>query len=176
MDTHGYWFVVRPIDTSHAHPVLVFDAQNRLHFYLTVFAKCASAQLAKTTARVYLYALLPFFTFLDEDEWQRRAGHRWDSSPVQVREMVKDYLVQRQGCKVVSHRLGFQLVYPADASTTALRIFISSLKMFYAVMRQQGYYSNENPLVDHLSTSIAQFKPSVVNPPFMPEISGVVSP
>jgi len=176
MDNKGYWFAVRPSDTAHGHPVLVFDLQNRLHFHLTIFAKAALTRVAKTTARVYLYAILPFFTFLDEDEWQVRAGHGWDSPPVQVRQAVQDYLVHRQHCKIVPHRMGFQMVYPAEESTAALRIFIAGLKLFYAVMRQQDYYSYENPLIDHVSSTIAQLAASIENPSSMPESSGVVEP
>ncbi len=85
MNNQGYWFAARPVDTAHRHPILVFDPQDRLHFHLTVFGKAAFDQLAGTTARVYLYAILPFFTFIDSDEWQKRVGIGWDSPPAQVR-------------------------------------------------------------------------------------------
>lgn len=58
----------------HGHPVLVFDYRNQLHVSLTVFAKEAKACLADGTDRTYLNAILPFFTFLEADEWQITAG------------------------------------------------------------------------------------------------------
>ena len=62
-----YQFVPRPAGTGYQHPYLVFDGQDRLHFHLTVFVKEATAQLSESTVRTYLYAVLPFFHFLDTD-------------------------------------------------------------------------------------------------------------
>jgi hypothetical protein len=69
MARETYRFVPRPTGVEHQHPYLVFDGQDRLHFYLTVFAKEVTAQLSAGTARSYLYAILPFFSFLDTDPW-----------------------------------------------------------------------------------------------------------
>ena len=80
-----YRFVSRPTDIEHQHPYLVFDGQDHLHFHLTVFAKEATAQLSAGTVRTYLYAMLPFFNFLDIDTWQQRTECRWDSAPDEVR-------------------------------------------------------------------------------------------
>jgi len=45
--------------------VLVFDGADRLHLPLTTFAREATARLSASSVAVYLYALLPFFTFMD---------------------------------------------------------------------------------------------------------------
>ncbi|MHB8629691.1 MAG: tyrosine-type recombinase/integrase [Aggregatilineales bacterium] len=178
MNRRSYWFAVRPEDTDHHHPVLVFDSQDHLHFHLTVFAKAAFDRMAKTTARVYLYAILPFFAFIDADEWQNRNNMSWDSPPHQVRQAVYDYLIQRLGCKLVEHRLGFQMVKPTESSRANPRMFLSGLKLFYKIMRQQSYYPYENPLVESISTVVMQVGQSLARDeiPRMPEISGVVEP
>jgi len=59
----SYRFVPRPSGTSHQHPYLVFDHQDRLHFHLTIFGKEAVSQQSDSTARTYLYAVLPFLSF-----------------------------------------------------------------------------------------------------------------
>lgn len=105
-----YRFVSRPANAEHQHPYLVFDGKDRLHFHLTVFAKEATTQLSTGTARTYLYAILPFFSFLETDPWQQRAACQWDASSEVVRQAVDDYLVQCLQCKVRDHHQGFQLV------------------------------------------------------------------
>jgi hypothetical protein len=96
----AYHFASRPVEVEHRHPYLVFDHQDRLHFHLTVFAKEVSAQLSKGTSRTYLYAILPWFTFLDTDLWQQRTNHSWNASPLEIRQAVDSYLVQYLQCKV----------------------------------------------------------------------------
>src|SRR2546430_970128 len=120
----AYRFVPRPVDTGHQHPYLVFDGQDRLHFHLTVFAKEATAQLSESTLRTYLYAVLPFFTFLDTDPWQQRAGCQWDASPDDVRQAIDDYLVQHLQCKVRPHRQGFQLVSITQGTRSTIHVLL----------------------------------------------------
>jgi hypothetical protein len=119
-----YHFVPRPPSTSHQHPYLVFDHEDRLHFHLTVFGKEAVAQQSNGTARVYLYAVLPFFSFLETDSWQQRAGRHWGSTPEAVRQAVDDYLVQCCQCKVREHPFGFQLVSITQGAKSTVRVFL----------------------------------------------------
>ncbi len=175
----NYHFVPRPPSTSHQHPYLVFDHQDRLHFHLTIFGKEAVTQHSDGTARVYLYAILPFFSFLETDTWQQQAGRRWDGAPEAVRQAVDDYLVQCCQCKVREHRFGFQLVSITQGTKSTIRVFLSGLKLFYRVMKQQGYYSFANPLVDPVSTlySVVEEHLSETDEyPRLPDISGVEKP
>src|SRR6266581_1293160 len=77
----SYWFASRPPDVNHRYTFLVFDCQDQLHFELTVFGKEAAARVEKKTVEGYLRALLPFFTYLEMDEWQVRAGQNWKRDP-----------------------------------------------------------------------------------------------
>ncbi|GHP00430.1 hypothetical protein KSF_104770 [Reticulibacter mediterranei] len=174
-----YRFVPRPADTEHQHPYLVFDGEDRLHFYLTVFAKEATAQLSVGTVRTYLYAILPFFTFLDTDRWQQRAACGWDAAPDAVRQAVDDYLVQHLRCKVRQHRQGFQLVSITQGTRSTIHVFLSGLKFFYRVMKQRGCYSFANPLVDPVSALHAMIEEEPEDRgeyPHMPDCSGVEPP
>lgn len=178
--THtGFWFASRPSDAKHHHPFLVFDLQDRLHFHLTVYGKEAVDRLSLSSAQTYLHAILPWFAYLEEDEWQTKAGHHWDSEPDLVRRAVKDYLIQCLCCKVREHRLGFHLVAITSGTKSTVRIFLASLKLFYSVMVQRGYYIFRNPLQDRLSSLFAQLEDEQIaqdEPPRMPERSGVVPP
>lgn len=178
--SHGaYRFVTRPRGTEHGHPVLVFDRQERLHLPLTAFAREAVARVADGTAQTYLHAILPFFTYLEADEWQGRAGRRWDRPPGEVRQAVDDYLVQHLRCKVRPHRLGFQLVSITAGTRSSIRVFLSGLKLYYRVMQEQGRYPYGNPLVDSVSATAAEIEEELERagePPRMPDMSGVQEP
>ena len=179
MEREVYHFVARPVDVAHQHPYLVFDCQDRLHMPLTAFGKEAVTQQSTGTARTYLYALLPFFTFLDTDIWQQRAGKQWDGPAEDVRQSVQEYLVQHLQCKVREHRLGFQLVSLTQGTRSTIRVFLSGLKLFYRIMKQQGRYTYANPLVDPTSTFYAlldEVAEKGDDPPRMPQCSGVEFP
>jgi hypothetical protein len=72
-----YWFTPRPQGAEHQHPYLIFDIHDRLHFPLTAFGKQISQRLAPKTVQTYLYAILPWFSYLESDVWQCRAGNTW---------------------------------------------------------------------------------------------------
>ncbi len=179
MARETYHFVSRPEDVEHQHPYLVFDRQDRLHFHLTVFAKEAAVQLSQGSARTYLYAVLPFFNFLETDLWQQRAGRRWHSPSDEIRQTVDDYLVQHLQCKVRQHQQGFQLVSITQGTQSTVRVFLSALKLFYRVMKQRGDYPFANPLIDPVSSLYKMVEEQVEDIsqyPEQPEVSGVELP
>lgn len=179
MDSHRYRFVSRPSKPVHGHRILVFDRHNRLHLPLTVFAKEASTRVADGTIRTYLNAILPFFAFVEVDEWQVRAGKRWDSAPTVVRQMVDDYLVQELRCKVRQHREGFQLVMITAGTKSTVRVFLSGLKLFYRIAQEAGYYAFNSPLIDSVAATTAELLRQLetnTGIPRMPTESGVTEP
>jgi integrase len=176
---NAYWFAPRPPDVSHQHPFLVFTCQDQLHFELTVFGKEAAARVEKKTVEGYLRALLPFFTYLETDEWQACAGRDWKSEPNQIRPAVEDYLIHQLRCMTRLHRCGFLLVLKTNQTRQTVKLFLSGLKFFYQVMRQQGYYQYQNPLIE-AEASMIQFVETQdledAPTPRMPADSGVVAP
>ena len=174
-------FVSRPAGTGHGHPVLVFDTRNRLDLPLTTFAREASRRLSSRSVRTYLYALLPFFSFLDART--RHAGQResWDTHAEAVRLAVAAYLDERLGCVIRHHRLGFELVALTGRSPANVGAFLAAIKLFYTVMRQIGCYAPENPLLDLSSRALTDTPNNDCDgaddrPPRMPDISGVEVP
>jgi hypothetical protein len=75
-------------------------------------------------------------------------GPRWNSPPAEVRRAVDDHLVRRLGCHVRAHRAGFQLVPITAGTRSAVRVFLSALKLFYRTMQSTGAYAFPHPLVD----------------------------
>jgi hypothetical protein len=178
----SYWFAPRPKTVEHQHPFLVFDCHDRLHVPLTTFAKEACARVDLKTVQTYLYSLQPFFSWLDTDIWQKRANHTWDASPQQVRHAIDDYLISQLQCKVLPNQQGWQYVAITAGTRSTLRIFLSALKLFYQIMRQQDRYQFPNPLVDSMNATIAtaiahlEAEETGHQPPTMPPESGMALP
>ena len=177
MVRRAYKFVARPADAGHGHPVLVFDGADRLHLPLTTFAREATRRLSASSVMVYLYALLPFFTFLDS----RGSGgeqNSWTGDFQGVRHAVGEYLEDHLGCVIRRHRLGFGLVSITGRTRSNVGAFLAALKLFYVVMREVGCYTAENPLIDVTSRVLNDIEGDDRNcesndPPRMPDISGV---
>ena len=170
-------FVRRPADVGHCHPVRVFDPADRLHFPLTTFAREATRRLSASSVNVYLYALLPFFTFLDT----KGSGHGlegWTGNFQYVRQLVGECLEDQLGCVIRRHRLGFELVSVTGRTRSNVGAFLAALKLFYVVMREVGGYTADNPLIDVTSRVFNDVDDDDLNcesndPPKMPDISGV---
>ena len=148
--TSSYWFTPRPKESEHQHPFLVFDGSDRLHLPLTRFGKEACARVSHKTIQVYLYALLPFFTYLETDTWQIRMGLHWNDPPARIRQALEDYLIQKLQCKVQPHRDGWKYVMLTAGTRSSLRIFLAAVKLFYQIMRYLGDYTYPNPLIDSM--------------------------
>jgi len=171
----GYRFVERPPDVGHGHPMLVFDAADRLDLPLTTFSREGLRRLSASSVRVYLYALLPFFTFLAGCALD--AERSWNGDVETVRNTVADYLEDHLNCVIRRHRLGFELVSVTGRTRGNVGAFLA-LKLFYVVLCEVGCYTAENPLVDVTSRGLGdfdydEFDDDADHPPRMPQISGV---
>src|SRR6266699_3129714 len=123
MADEGYRFVARPAGAHHGHPVLVFDSAGRLHLTLTIFAKEATKRLSANSVAVYLYAILPFFSFLAST--QPGAEQAWNGDSGVVRRWVGEYLEEQLGCILRRHRLGFELVQVTGRTRNNVGAFLA---------------------------------------------------
>lgn len=173
-----YWFTSRPKNVEHQHPYLVFDGENHLHLPLTIFGKEASYRLSPKTVQTYLYAIMPFFSWLDTDVWQIRAGVTWEASPAQIRRAIEEYLVQKLHCKVQAHHQGWKFVAITTGARNTIRVFLAAVKLFYQIMNLCRSYHHLNPLIEPVSATVAtvQARLEQEEPPPMPDQSGVVPP
>jgi site-specific recombinase XerC len=174
----SFSFVGRPTSAVHGHPVLVFDRRDRLHLPLTTFAKVASRRLSPNSMRVYLYAILPFFTFA-ELHLPGETHNWWIQDPQGVRSAVASYLEEELGCLLRRHRSGFELVTMTGRSRGNVGAFLAAVKLFYSVMREAGAYAAENPLMDIASFGVSDdehYGAPDDQWPTMPSVSGVETP
>lgn len=171
-----YHVVQRSLNTDHQHPFLIYNGQRELHYELTRFGKEATVRVSHTTTKVYLYAILPWFTFLDTNKQNHIL---WNDAPEKVRKAIEDFLYQQMACQIRSHRQGFQLVRSTSEAPVKVRMFLVALKFFYRTMQCLGYYNHMNPLVDSLSEVITDVMYRIERQegvPRMPSISGVEHP
>src|SRR5258708_1444958 len=173
-----YWFKSRPSGVAPQHPFLVFDCHGKLDLAFTAIAKEAVDQLSTSTAKTYLNSAMPFLTFLAKDEWQVRAGRRWDGPPEQVKQAVDDYLGQCLYCKV-QDKEHYRLVSFTRVTRGTARVFLAALKFCYRSARQLGYYQYSHPLIDIISQALIEAGYQYDNEdeqPRMPQRSGVERP
>jgi integrase len=174
----AFKFVVRRKREKH-FPVLIFDPHKKPHLPFSRFAQAALKQVTLGTLVGYLYAILPFITFIATDDWQVRAGRQWNSPPDKVRDAIEDFLTLHLQCKLREHKNGFQMVGATGEARRQLNSFLSGMRLFYAVMNRLGYYPYENPFIDSNAILSAAFEEDEVGEetfPRMPEQSGVVEP
>ena len=173
----GFRTVACPPDAAHRFRVLVLDRRAQVHIPLTLFANCTRQQLSAGSARGYLAALLPFISEVERSPRSGEADCAWGLEPGAVRRLVADYLNDRYACLVRQHRVGFQLVARTAGTRSGHSLFLAALKFFYRVMREEGIYPHDNPLVDHVSFTLARrHQDQSQRAPRMPDHSGVVAP
>ncbi len=121
------------------------------------------------TAVNYLNAILPFLTFL----WLGSSSLRYTASSEQIRLRVRDYLKEKLGCVVHSHRAGnFKVQATKTITAPSVRLFLTALKRFYVCAILKGWYADTNPLswMPQLATLKQEFQPR------MPPQSGMTLP
>jgi integrase len=173
---HCFGIIPRPPGVSSPYALLVVDEEGMPHLPLTVFYKKMAEWHADGTARTYLNALRPYFLYLATDEWRRHRGDQWNSEPEAVQESVRDYLMERLGCKVRPQATHAQVTLTVQSPNT-VHIFLAALKQFYFVMAREGAYPYTNPLLDAASRLLRELEQEALNERrHMPQASGVEAP
>lgn len=96
------------------------------------------------TAKTYLRAVLPFFTFL----WFGSPSLRYIAPADHIRNQVRAYLHQKLGCAVRPHPQGNFLVLSSPTVTAqSVRAYLVALRRFYQCAIMKGWYGEGNPLV-----------------------------
>src|SRR5258708_30589995 len=149
--------VPRPEGVTSRYSLVVVDGEGRPHLPLTRFYEKALQGLSDGTARTYLHALLPYFGYLNTNNWRRHRGDRWDSVPEAVQESIRDYLVECLACRGQRKDV-YELVSLTAQSPSTVRVFLSSLKLFYHVMRWMKYYPHPHPLIDSVTQVLREIE------------------
>jgi integrase len=167
--------VRRPPTVKSLFSLVVVDADGRPHFPLTTFYHRLKQQLSDGTARTYLNSILAFFQYLTTDAWRVSCGDQWTASPGTVQQAVRDYLLEWLHCKVQPKKT-YAFVTLTAQSPSTVRLFLASLKQFYAIMIWEGYYSFTNPLLDPAARLLDELEREEEGRHRMPQVSGVEDP
>ncbi len=97
-----------------------------------------------STAHDYLYAILPFLTFLQAGS----PPQSYTAPAEQIRHRVQAYLKEKLACIVRPHHGGNFVVKASPTLTTnSVRLFLTALKQFYTCAILKNWYTDSNPLV-----------------------------
>lgn len=141
----GYHAVRRPVGVTSPFDSVVVDSSGLPHLPLTEFGRVLREEHTEGTARTYLNAMLPYFTYLDTDAERLRCGDRWDSPFVAVRRSVREYLTRSLGCGVAL-RGDHVLVTRKARSASTVMLFLAALRRFYAFAIDEGWYAHADPM------------------------------
>jgi len=136
------------------YPIQVVDPFGWPHKELTVYANKASEYLSKRTIPVYLSEIVRAFTWVHRDTILRQRGFSLLDDPDTVRRVVTDYLTSDCNC-ILRHRRDSEkilniFVRKSDKTRVNVRITLTALKHLYHVLRINGLYNHDNPLVSEV--------------------------
>jgi hypothetical protein len=97
-------------------------------------------QFPESTSMTYLNVLLPYFSWLLQFSNYQGKIICWDTEPDRIREAVHNYLIQKLVCKIRDYNGSNMAVNLTAESPKTIRIFLSALKKFYAVMIREEMY------------------------------------
>ena len=118
---------------------------------LTVFTDELQRSLSPASVPIYMREVLSAFNWAMTDKVVVRNCWRLIGSPVEVRNVVREYLTVGAKCKLQTRadRLGVKVTYVRQTDRTHInvRIFLASLRRLFDHLIGSGQYEHANPLV-----------------------------
>lgn len=118
---------------------------------LTLFGDDQMKALSPSSVPVYLREILSFVNWSECDPIV--TGNRWSlyGPPVEVRNVIRQYLTVAARCKVVVRpdMAGLKATYVNETSATRIniRVLLTALKRFYDHLILRHVYCHANPLI-----------------------------
>ncbi len=126
------------------YDLIFLDQHHRIIVPLTEWYRLRKEQGPASTRNTYLACLLPFFTFLEEDECP------WNAPPEQLRRALISFHRDRLGCQIHPKKdqdvVEITLTRETPLRESTLRVMRAALRDFYLVMKEAGLYAFANPL------------------------------
>ena len=126
---------------------------------LTLFAEDLLKSLSPSSVPIYMREVVSVFNWAGTDKIV--AQNQWSlfGSPVEVRNLVHEYLTVGAKCKLRRRpdRLGVKVTYvhPSQDTQINVRIFLAALRRFYEYLIAQRRYRHPNPLVHEDMSRVA---------------------
>jgi len=148
-------------ELPHQHQVVREDGLPDV--VLTLFAEDLLKSLSPSSVPVYMREVVSVFNWAGTDKVV--AQNQWSlfGSPVEVRNIVREYLTVGAKCKLRRRpdRLGMQVTYvhPSGDTRINVRIFLAALRRLYDYLNANHQYEYSNPLVhDDMSRVAAELR------------------
>ena len=142
-----------------AHQYQVVREDGLPDVVLTLFAEGLLKSLSPSSVPIYMREVLSAFNWAVDDKVV--AQNRWSlfGSPVEVRNIVREYLTVGAKCKLRRRpdRLGVKVTYvhPSQDTRINVRIFLAALRRFYDYLIADHRYQHPNPLVHEDMSKVA---------------------
>jgi hypothetical protein len=126
------------------YEVVFLDQHDRIVVPLTEWYRLRKEQGSKGTRETYLTCLLPYLSFLIEQECS------WNAPPEQLRPTLIAFYRDCLGCQLHprkdQERVDVALTRETPVSASTLRVMRAALRDFYFVLKDTGLYAFANPL------------------------------
>ena len=126
---------------------------------LTLFAEDLLKSLSPSSVPIYMREVVAAFNWAVDDKVVIQNQWSLLGSPVEVRNIVREYLTMGAKCKLRRRpdRLGVQVTYvhPSDDTRINVRIFLAALRRFYDYLIADHRYQHPNPLVHEDMSRVA---------------------
>lgn len=126
------------------YEVIFLDHQDRIVVPITEWYHQRQAYGSKGTRETYLTCLLPYLSFLIEQECP------WNAPPERLRPALIAFYRDRLGCQLHprsdQERVDVALTRETPVCASTLRVMRAALRDFYCVLKEAGLYAFANPL------------------------------
>jgi hypothetical protein len=182
-------FMMKLVSTPNLdHQYQVVRADGLPDVRLTMFANDLLKSLSPSSVPIYMREVLAAFDWAQSDEIVLRNHWSLLGQPVEVRNVLREYLTVAAKCKLTSRadRLGVKITYVCQTRETGIniRILLAALRRFYDYLISSDGYGHANPLLqeqmDQIRTDLRNGYRQAVRATEkrdpMPSVSGVDPP
>lgn len=171
-----------------AHPYQVVRDDGLPDTQLTLCASELLKSLSPSSVPIYMREVAACFDWAEGDAIILRNHWGLLGPPVEVRNVLREYLTVAAKCKLTSRpdRAGLKVTYVCQTSETSIniRILLAALRRFYDHLIGRGEYAHPNPMLQEDMTRVAselrnryrQAIRSLEGRDPMPAVSGVDPP
>lgn len=151
--------------------MIFLDQQDRIVVPLTEWYRQRQAYGSKGTRETYLTCLLPYLSFLLEQECP------WNAPPERLRPALIAFYRDRLGCQLHprkdQERVDVALTRETPVCASTLRVMRAALRDFYCVLKDAGLYAFANPLSSETLIALKREQTQVLANRGAPDHAGI---